>query len=103
MSIGIAILGCGYVADLYHHTLKDWSHLVDLKGVWDKNPERIKAFSEHYDLPVYNSFESLLDDKDVEIVVNLTNPHAHYATSLKKVKILNLLHNTETIKIFIRP
>lgn len=83
MSTGIAILGCGYVADLYHHTLNSWSHRLALKGIWDKNPDRVKAFSDHCSLPVYDSFDALLEDPDVEIVLNLTNPYEHYETSRK--------------------
>ena len=79
--VGIAYVGCGYVADLYGKTLGDWSDTLDLRGVWDRNPDRLAAFTNHYGLNSYPNFDSVLADEAVQIVVNLTNPSEHYAIS----------------------
>ncbi len=76
---GIAFVGCGYVADLYIATLENWPDTLSLKGVFDIREDRAKAFCDHYEVNRYQSFEEILADPEVEIVVNLTNPHAHYA------------------------
>lgn len=75
-----AIVGCGYVADFYMSTLASHTHL-ELAGVYDRNPERLKAFAAYHGLKAYGSLEELLGDATVPIVANLTNPSSHYAVS----------------------
>ncbi len=76
----IAIVGCGFVADLYMLTLPLHPEL-ELVGVMDRNPERARRFSETWGSRIYASFEELLDDRSVELVLNLTNPTSHYEVS----------------------
>lgn len=78
--VGIAIIGCGFVADLYLETLGRHA-LLDLRGVFDRDPGRSFAFARRHGAEVYPDLASLLDDPRVEIVLNLTNPHAHYEVS----------------------
>lgn len=77
----IGIVGCGYVADFYAHTLSLHPELI-LAGVFDKVPERSKRFSSYYSVPIYDTLDGLLQDKEIEIVLNLTNPRSHYEVSL---------------------
>lgn len=76
----IAIVGCGFVADYYMATLPAHPELT-LVGVADRNPARAEAFANFHSLRRYDSYEALLGDADVEIVVNLTNPRSHYEVS----------------------
>ena len=74
--MGIAFVGCGFVADLYAQTLPSHKDLT-LIGVMDKDARRAERFGKHYGVPVFGSMEELLSNPQVELVVNLTNPHAH--------------------------
>ncbi|MFT3756173.1 MAG: Gfo/Idh/MocA family oxidoreductase [Pseudoxanthomonas sp.] len=76
----IAIIGCGFVADLYMETLRRHTDL-ELVGAWDRDPVRLALFCRTYDVPAWPSIEALLEDATVETVLNLTNPHSHYAVS----------------------
>jgi len=76
----IAFVGCGFVSDFYHKTLKLHPEL-ELVGVMDRNQERAVHSSTYHSVPYYHSLEELLEDKRVEIVVNLTNPTSHYSVS----------------------
>ena len=78
--MNIAIVGCGFVADYYGVTLGAYPHL-SIRGVTDRDPARSEAFAASYGVPTYPSLDALLADDDVELVVNLTNPHNHYAVS----------------------
>ncbi|MHA1565563.1 MAG: Gfo/Idh/MocA family protein [Alphaproteobacteria bacterium] len=78
--MNIAIVGCGYVADWYQQTLAGYLDL-NLSGVYDRVADRTAAFSAMYDVPIYESFDALLGDSQVEIVLNLTNPRSHYEIS----------------------
>lgn len=76
----IAFVGCGYVADYYMATLINHPQLK-LIGVYDIDPERQRAFSQYHNIATFIAFEDLLASKDVDIVINLTNPDSHYEVS----------------------
>ena len=76
----LAIVGCGYVADYYVKTMQLHPEL-ELIGVMDRNSERAEKFSKYFDVPTYDSFDELLADENVELVLNLTNPSSHYVVS----------------------
>lgn len=76
----IAIVGCGYVAAHYLETLHEHSNLT-LMGVTDLDKSRAEALRKRFDVPIYDSTESLLADDEVELVVNLTDPESHYEVS----------------------
>ncbi len=76
----IAIVGCGFVADLYMGTLRLHPEL-ELVGVADCDAERAAHFSSHHSVPAYGSLAELLADRTVEAVLNLTNPRSHYDVS----------------------
>jgi predicted dehydrogenase len=75
-----AIVGCGYVADLYLATLVNHPEL-QLTGVYDRVPERARAFAAFHEVHRYESLEQLLGDPQVELVANLTNPRSHFEIS----------------------
>ena len=83
--MNIAIVGCGYVADYYIATLRFHPELK-LLGVMDRDAERAALFSRLQKVPAYPTLDAVLGDPKVEMVLNLTNPGAHYEIS--KVALL---------------
>jgi predicted dehydrogenase len=73
----IAIVGTGFVADQYLLTLRLHPEL-EVAGVLDRDEVRGKRFSDFYSVPLYGSLQEILEDRDVQIVVNLTNPRSHF-------------------------
>jgi predicted dehydrogenase len=76
----VALVGCGYVADFYMRTFPNHPDLR-VAGVWDTNAARLSRFAAHHSLRAYTSYEELLADSAVRIVVNLTNPRSHAEVS----------------------
>lgn len=74
----IAIVGAGFVADYYVTTLANHPELR-LGGVWDHDAARLKQFTDFHGLRAYGSLDHCMEDPDVAIIVNLTNPESHYA------------------------
>jgi predicted dehydrogenase len=74
---GVAIVGCGYVADYYMKTLPAYADL-ELIGVTDRDRERLELFSTHHRVARFHDLDELLADPRVAIVLNLTNPLSHY-------------------------
>ena len=78
--ISVAIIGCGNVATFYLNSLPLHPELK-LMGVMDKDEKRSAMFSAYYSVPKYSSFDELLEDRKVELVINLTNPRSHFSVS----------------------
>lgn len=76
----IAILGCGYVANMYRLTLGMHPELV-LAGVYDRERARSETMARLTGARAYPDFAALLDDDSTRIVLNLTNPAAHFETT----------------------
>lgn len=77
---GIAILGCGFVADYYMMTLPRHPGL-EVTGAFDTNRDRRSQFCSHWQVGAYPDFAAVLADPRVGIVLNLTPPDRHFATS----------------------
>ena len=75
----IAYVGCGYVFDIYMRTA--WAHPeLEVCGIFDLDLVRSATVSAHYGFTVYASYDALLADPAVEVVVNLTSIQSHYET-----------------------
>jgi predicted dehydrogenase/diketogulonate reductase-like aldo/keto reductase len=74
---GIALVGCGYVADHYMQTAQFHPDL-EVIAVTDRDPERAAAIAAAYDVATRPTLEAVLEDEAVEIVVNLTDPNSHF-------------------------
>ncbi len=79
--IKIAVIGVGYLG--YHHTriLKELED-VDLVGVVDINPERVRTVGEEFDVPYYINYEDVLNKADAFIVSTPTVTHYEIAKRL---------------------
>lgn len=71
----IAIVGTGYVADLYMPSLRTFPCL-EVVGAWDVDRDRLAAFARHWSVPAATSFADLVSRRPA-IILNLTNPYAH--------------------------
>jgi predicted dehydrogenase len=81
----VAFVGCGYVFDIYMRTR--WAHPeLEICGVFDLDVNRMEAVRNHYGISAYDSYDALLADPAVEIVVNLTNIRAHYEVSRRALE-----------------
>ncbi|MBB2974426.1 Gfo/Idh/MocA family oxidoreductase [Mesorhizobium sp. RMAD-H1] len=81
----IAIIGTGFVADYYMTTLPNHPSL-QLAGVYDRDPQRLKQFCAFYGTRAYAGLDEMLADSGIAIVVNLTTPESHYAISKRALE-----------------
>ena len=73
-----AIVGCGNISNIYCKNLKNMFQIIDLAAVCDLNETAARTRAEEYGLRVM-AMEELCRDEEIELVVNLTGPGAHYA------------------------
>ncbi|MBE7470199.1 MAG: gfo/Idh/MocA family oxidoreductase [Anaerolineae bacterium] len=78
--LGVAILGCGNIAEPYAETLATYPE-IELIGMADLEVTRAEALAAKFGCRAYPSIEAMLADEAVELVVNLTIHHAHAATT----------------------
>ena len=77
----IAIVGCGFVADYYMQSLPFYPEL-ELAAVTDQDAERLGVFTRFHRLDCARpTLDAVLQDPDIGLVLNLTNPDAHFEIS----------------------
>ncbi|MBT3273010.1 MAG: Gfo/Idh/MocA family oxidoreductase [Spirochaetales bacterium] len=80
----VGIIGVGNISGIYLKNLTTvFSDKVELLGCADLLPERAADAASEYDLPrTFQSPQQLLADPDIELVLNLTIPIAHFDVCL---------------------
>ncbi|MCT8343660.1 MULTISPECIES: Gfo/Idh/MocA family protein [Photorhabdus] len=78
------IVGCGYAADFYVSNLNNYECL-NIVGCVDRDSNRLEAFSNYHSFDAYSSVSDALENVNVDILLNLTNPEEHYNVSLEAV------------------
>lgn len=74
--LGVAIVGVGMVAGIHARALQDLGDIAQVRGVYDRDRERLDAFCEKWSLPGAASLEDLLAKSDIDVVIVLTPPNA---------------------------
>ena len=75
--VGIGVIGAGVISSTY---LENMTRFPDLRVLFvaDLDKDRAREQAEVYGIPSHGSVEELLSIDEIEIVVNLTIPAAHY-------------------------
>ena len=74
----IGLIGCGNIAGQYLNTIQGVADL-QIVGAVDLDQERAKAFAEEHQVPFVATAEELFSDPEVDLILNLTIHHAHFA------------------------
>jgi predicted dehydrogenase len=77
----VAIVGCGNISGAYGSSLITKPDLVKIMGAYDVITDQARAFVNNYGGNVYEKFEDVISDPEVELVINLTSHHAHATVS----------------------
>ncbi|MGF6792698.1 Gfo/Idh/MocA family protein [Paraburkholderia sp. 35.1] len=77
----VGIIGCGNISDAYFTGAAN-SEFVRIKACADLRPEAARAKAAQHGVAAM-TVDALLADLDIEIVINLTVPHAHVPVSLQ--------------------
>jgi len=78
--IKAAIVGCGVISDIYMANLSEGGrfNVIDLVACCDLRESAAKEKAEKYGLEVM-TFEEICSNPEIQIVINLTTPGAHYS------------------------
>lgn len=78
-ALRVGVLGAGAIAPPYYLAMKAWPQL-DLKCCSSKGMESARAAAEKYGIAAV-SFNDMLADPDIDVIVNLSPIQAHFETS----------------------
>lgn len=84
-----AIIGCGMIGEIYFKNLTTKFKIIDLVACCDLDKTKAEDFATRYNLKTM-TLEEIIEDKNIELVVNLTNMPVHY--SLNKQLLENGKH-----------
>ena len=77
--VKIGIVGCGNISKVYIQNLETKFNNTKVVALCDIDIEKARNLAQEYNIDKVLSFEEMLNDEEVEIVVNLTIPQQHYA------------------------
>ena len=83
--VKIGIIGCGAISGAYLKMCPEFA-ILRVDACADLLPERARARAEEFGVPRVLGVAELLADPEIEIVVNLTIPQAHYEVALAAVQ-----------------
>lgn len=76
--VKVAVVGCGMISNIYIKNLKHLFSITDVVALCNRTPEKAEQKAAQYGIPRTMRFEEVLEDPEIELVVNLTSPDAHY-------------------------
>ena len=76
---GVGIIGCGNISAAYLN-LAPLFNFIEIRAVADLNTEAAQARADEYSVRA-DTVEDLLAAKDVDIIINLTTPAAHFSVT----------------------
>ncbi|MAE62324.1 MAG: oxidoreductase [Planctomycetaceae bacterium] len=83
--VRVGIVGCGAISGNYMNHIPNY-RILNVVACADLVPQRAKAMADQAGIPKVCSVKQLINDDDVDIVLNLTIPKAHYPVAMDAVR-----------------
>ena len=77
--MNIGLVGCGAISGIYFQNLSTLFPNTRIVACCDLNEEKAKAAAQQWNIPKVATFEEMLADPDIDTILNLTIPRAHYS------------------------
>lgn len=94
-----AIIGCGMISNIYIRNLQNLFHIIDLVALCDARKENAQEKARIYGVPEVMTLEELSSSDEIELVVNLTGPGAHYSVSKKMLESGKHVFSEKTLAV----
>ena len=97
----VGIVGNGNISPIYLKNLTTvFNNIVQVKGVCDLIPERSSKAAADWNIPViYENMYDMFNDKEIEIVVNLTTPKQHYGVAIEALRHGKNTHSEKPMSV----
>lgn len=94
-----AIVGCGMISTIYTKNLMNLFTITDLVAVCDMNEKAAQERAAQFGVPNILTLDEVCASEEIELVVNLTGPAAHYDV-IKKLLLAGKNVYTEKLLCF---
>jgi len=94
----IGVVGCGKISGAYFKRLKQFE-ILEVKSCSDLIPERSQGCAAEFGIPVVCTTEEIMADPEIQIVVNLTIPKAHYKVARQALKAGKNIYSEKPLAI----
>ena len=98
MSVKLGVVGCGNISEIYLKNLRT-SADIEVRAVSDMNIERARARAEQFGIPRALSVEELLAESEVELLLNLTIPQAHFEIAMAALEAGKSVYNEKPLAV----
>ncbi len=78
-TVKTAVVGCGMISTVYLKNLVNLFSITEVVAVCDMCEEMAKKQAEIFNIPNVLTLEEICASEEIELVVNLTGPAAHYS------------------------
>ncbi|MDI7862011.1 Gfo/Idh/MocA family oxidoreductase [Rhizobiaceae bacterium n13] len=73
----LAVVGLGMASAPHAKSLQDLSNRVEVAAVFSPSASRRQAFAEHWNMPISDSLDAIVDDASIDALLVLTPPSTH--------------------------
>ncbi len=94
-----AIVGCGMISNIYIRNLKNLFSIIDLMALCDVRRENAEEKAKIYGIAEVMTMEELAESRDIELVINLTSPDAHYVVIKKMLESGKHVFSEKTLAV----
>lgn len=84
-SVRTAVVGCGVISQVYLQAFQERFRIIELAACSDIDKEKMERTAESYNIRPMQ-WQEILEDRSIELVVNLTNPAVHYPLTLQAIE-----------------
>lgn len=96
MKMNVGIVGCGNISGIYCRRIKELPNL-ELRACADLDHAKAVACAEQHQIPEVLTPAQLLAHPEIDIVVNLTVPAAHYAVAHEALRNRKHVYNEKPL------
>ncbi|NIA15482.1 MAG: Gfo/Idh/MocA family oxidoreductase [Nitrospiraceae bacterium] len=96
--VKLGIVGCGNISDIYFEKCKNFD-ILEVAACADLVTARARAKAKQHGIAKACTVKKLLEDKSIEIVINLTIPKAHAAMALAALKAGKSVHSEKPLAV----
>jgi predicted dehydrogenase len=93
-----AVVGCGAISEIYLQNMTSAFEILEVVGCCDTNQERAEKRAKQFNIKKM-SFEEILNDKSIELVLNITAPGAHHQVSARALEAGKHLYSEKPIDL----
>ena len=94
----IGIIGCGNISGVYFDFFNKFDG-IEVAACADLNLDKAKKSAKKHGVPIACNDEELLNNKEIQIVVNLTIPKAHTEVSLMALNAGKHVHSEKPLAV----